>query len=451
MQTNPATKRKVVIIEDDPIMGESLLQRLELEGFDVQWHESGEDGLKGLSESSPDMIICDIRLPDMNGEEVFHAAMPSIGTTPIMFITGFANIDQAVRLVRSGAGDYITKPFEMDDFLERMEGLLQHKCSGHGDGVLGVSPAMCYIERILRRASAVESTVMLTGESGVGKEVAARFLHEVSPRVDKPFVEVNCAAIPLNLLESQIFGHEKGAFTDAKERHEGFAERAQDGTLFLDEIGELPFDMQAKLLRLLQERTYMRVGGKETLPFKARVISATNVDLQERVVAGEFREDLFYRINVIPIEIPPLRERPEDILPLMNKFMMEFAQSFDSPVRGISAIAQEQAMTHEWPGNIRELRNRVERAVVLADGTWLNHSDLFADFLLEDKTLDEVSGVASLSEARQAFERRHILNALAFTQGHISQAAELLGVSRTTLWEKMRKYDLATDQYIRET
>jgi len=451
MQVNPVTKSRVVIIEDDPIMGESLLQRLELEGYDAVWCDNGSDGLKKLRAGAPDMVICDIQLPDMNGEDVFRQAMPSLGATPIMFITGFADVDQAVRLVRSGAGDYITKPFEMDDFLSRMEGLLQHRCGGQGDGALGVSPAMCNIERILRRVSGVNSTVMLTGESGVGKEVAAQFLHEVSPHADKPFIAVNCAAIPVNLLESQIFGHEKGAYTDAKNRHEGYVERAEDGTLFLDEIGELPFDVQAKLLRLLQERTFSRVGGKETLQFRARVVSATNVGLEERVQRGEFREDLFYRINVIHVDIPPLRQRREDILPLLDRFMQDYVQSFGSAVRGISAIAQEQAMAHEWPGNVRELRNRVERAVALADGSWLTHSDLFSDFVFDDSGGGENTGVASLSEARQAFERRHILNALATTKGHISKAADMLGVSRTTLWEKMRKYNLATDQYIRES
>lgn len=313
---------------------------------------------------------------------------------------------------------------------------------------------MCQIERILRRVSGVNSTVMLTGESGVGKEVCARFLHQSSPLCDEQFIAVNCAAIPVNLLESQIFGHDKGAFTDAKSRHIGYAEQAGNGTLFLDEIGELPFDVQAKLLRLLQERTFSRVGGQETLDFRARVVSATNVDLRERVSVGQFREDLYYRINVIHVDVPPLRQRKEDILPLMERFMRDYIKSFSSQVRGISAIAQEQAISHDWPGNVRELRNRIERAVALADGSWLTHADLFPDLFpdLLGTTEDDAEscGVTPLSEARDAFERRHILNALVSTKGHITKAADLLGVSRTTLWEKMRKYDLATDQYIRE-
>lgn len=450
MQLDPVTKTRVALIEDDAIMGESLLHRLELEGYEAVWWTTGGEALKGLRGAAIDMVICDIRLPDMNGEDVFREALPDLGATPVIFITGFADVDQAVRLVRSGAGDYITKPFDMDDFLERLEVLLQIGCRGEGEGTLGTSPAMCNIERILRRVAGVDSTVMLTGESGVGKEVAARFLHQNSPRSDEPFIAVNCAAIPFNLLESQIFGHEKGAFTDAKARHEGYAEQAGEGTLFLDEIGELPFDVQAKLLRLLQERTFSRVGGKETLRFRARVVSATNVNLEDMVRHGRFREDLYYRINVIHIDVPPLRQRREDIFPLMERFMHDYVKSFHSAVRGISAIAQEQAMSHDWPGNVRELRNRVERAVALADGSWLTHADLFPDLLGADDAGVESQGVASLAQAREAFERRHILNALASTKGHISKAADLLGVSRTTLWEKMRKYDLATDQYIRE-
>jgi DNA-binding NtrC family response regulator len=450
MQTEPVTQRKVVLVEDDPIMGESLQHRLELEGYDVVWWDNGRDALSGLEHVLPDLVVCDIRLPDMNGEDVFNAALPLLGATPVMFVTGFADIDQAVRLVRAGAGDYITKPFDMDDFLTRMDGLLQNRVPGAGHGVLGASLAMCNIERILRRVAGVDSTVLLTGESGVGKEVAARFLHDVSPRAEKPFIAVNCAAIPLNLLESEIFGHERGAFTDAKARHEGYAERAGDGTLFFDEIAELPFDMQAKLLRLLQERTFSRVGGKEVLPFRARVISATNVDLEDRVHKGRFREDLFYRINVIHVDVPPLRQRRDDILPLMERFLHDYTLAFGSAVRGITAIAQEQARAHDWPGNVRELRNRIERAVALADGSWLTHADLFPDLAADCDQGENCCQVTSLSEARDAFERRHILNALASTKGHISKAADMLGVSRTTLWEKMRKYDLPTDRYIRE-
>jgi len=451
MLLKPVAKSRIVLIEDDEIMGESLLHRLELEGYEVVWWANGKDAVNGLRAADPDLVVCDIRLPDMNGEEMFRSVLPDLGATPVIFITGFADVDQAVRLVRSGAGDYITKPFDMDDFLGRLEGLLQCRSNGDGQGMLGLSPAMCNIERILRRVAGVDSTVMLTGESGVGKEVAARFLHQSSPRAEKPFVAVNCAAIPLNLLESQIFGHERGSFTDAKARHEGYAEQAGEGTLFLDEIGELPFDVQAKLLRLLQERTFSRVGGKETLQFRARVVSATNVDLEERVRHGRFREDLYYRINVIHIDVPPLRQRHADILPLMEGFMREYVQAFGSAVRGISAIAQEQALAHDWPGNVRELRNRVERAVALADGSWLTHADLFPDLLGAEDDGFEQHGVASLAQAREAFERRHILNTLASTKGHISKAADMLGVSRTTLWEKMKKYDLATDSYIRES
>jgi len=437
-------KPRVALVEDDPIMGESLVQRLEIEGFDVNWWSTGQDALEGLESVRPDLLISDIRLPDMNGEEVFHRAMPKLGVTPVMFITAFADIDQAVQLIRAGAVDYITKPFDMDDFLSRVDVLLNHPIVSDGDGkpvgALGLSQAMLDVEKVLSRVSNIDSTVLLTGESGVGKEVAARYLHNISNREDKPFVALNCAAIPANLLESELFGHEAGAFTDARDRHEGYVERAGDGILFLDEISELPIDLQAKLLRLIQERSFNRVGGKEILAFPARIITATNVDLPAKVTQGQFREDLFYRINVIHIEIPSLSERKDDILPLMRHYVEAYVEAFDSSVRGLSSLAEQAALEHLWPGNVRELRNRVERAVALCDGVWISAQDLFPEFCCGDP--GGATEVASLSDIRDDAERRHILKVLDKTNGQISQAAEILDISRTTLWEKMRKLGL---------
>lgn len=437
-------RSSVGLVEDDPVMGESLVQRLELEGFDVTWWSCGKDALEGLKSVRPDLLISDIRLPDMDGEEVFHRAMPELGITPVMFITAYADIDQAVQLIRAGAVDYITKPFDMDDFLGRVDKLLNHPLSSDGNGnpigALGQSQSMLDVEKVLGRVSNIDSTVLLTGESGVGKEVAARYLHNISNRDEKPFVALNCAAIPANLLESELFGHEAGSFTDARNRHEGYAERAGDGILFLDEISELPIDLQAKLLRLLQERSYNRVGGQEVHSFPARIIVATNVDLAQRVQNGTFREDLFYRINVIHIDIPSLSEREDDILPLLRQYVMAFVEAFDSPVRGLSSVAEEAALEYVWPGNVRELRNRVERAVALCEGTWIGGSDLFPEYCSDGVETDVE--VASLSEIRNNAERRHIAKVLGKTDGRVSKAAEILGVSRTTLWDKMRKLEL---------
>ena len=359
----------------------------------------------------------------------------------MLFITAYGDIEQAVRLVRGGADDYLTKPFDIDDLLERIERLLgEQRATRSACSTLGLSEPLRRIEALLRRVADVDSSVLFTGESGVGKEVAARFLHQVSARASSPFMAVNCAAIPAELMESELFGHERGAFTGAHSRHEGYAERARDGILFLDEVGDLPAPLQAKLLRLLHDRTFHRLGGKAPIVGQARVICSTNRDLEALVAVGGFREDLFYRINVIPVTIPPLRSRPDDILPLLRGYVRHFSETFDRPVRGLTNMGEEAALAHDWPGNMRELRNRVERAVALADQSWIGSADLFPDLGLEEAS--QHASFGTLAEAREAAERRQIERALAHTDGRVAKAAELLGVSRTTLWEKMRRIGL---------
>jgi DNA-binding NtrC family response regulator len=429
---------RVAVIEDDPVMGASLIQRLELEGYAPVWWQTGGDALAALKLQRPDLLICDIRLPDMSGEEIFRQALSELGTSPVLFITAYGDIEQAVRLVRGGADDYLTKPFDIDDLLERIERLLgDRRAMRSASSALGLSEPMRRVEALLRRVADVDSSVLFTGESGVGKEVAARFLHQVSARASSPLMAVNCAAIPGELMESELFGHERGAFTGAHSRHEGYAERARDGILFLDEVGDLPAPLQAKLLHLLHDRTFHRLGGKTPLICQARVICSTNRDLEALVAGGAFREDLFYRINVIPVTIPPLRTRPDDILPLLRGYVRHFSETFDRSVRGLTSPAEEVALGHPWPGNVRELRNRVERAVALADQPWLGLADLFPDLARGDAC--QGGRVTTLAEAREAAERRQIERALEQTDGRVAKAAELLGVSRTTLWEKMRR------------
>ncbi len=435
---------QIAIVEDDPIMGESLMQRLTLEGYEAVWWQTGAEALQALRLHRPDLMVCDIRLPDMSGEDVFRDALPEIVSSPVLFITGFGDIDQAVRLIRAGADDYLTKPFDMDDFLGRIDHLLKRRVSAASDQMtsLGHSVAMRQVEALLRRVADIDSTILLTGESGVGKEVAARFVHRISKRANSPFMAVNCAAIPTELLESELFGHERGAFTGAHSRHEGYAERARDGILFLDEISELSPSMQGKLLRLIQERTFLRVGGERPVRFAARLVCTSNADLEGLVVSGRFRRDLYYRINVIPVVLAALRTRPEDIGPLLRQYVAYFAQSFGVEVRGLATHAETVALGHDWPGNVRELRNRVERAVALARGPWIAAADLFPDL---DIVEIEATDLPPLATVRDAAERRHIVAALERTGGQIKKAADLLGVSRTTLWEKMRKLGLATD------
>jgi DNA-binding NtrC family response regulator len=435
-------KAVIVLIEDDPIMGESLTQRLVLEGYRCCWWRAGLDALAGLHEPGDvGAIVCDIRLPDIDGEELFRRVLPTIGVVPVVFMTAFGDIEQAVRLVREGADDYLTKPFDIDTLLQKLTCLLARDAGRVSSvGVLGVSEAMRQLERLLRRVKDIDSSVLLIGESGVGKEVAAKFLHGVSNRCDGPFIAVNCAAIPADLIDSELFGHEKGSFTSALALHLGFAERASRGTLFLDEVAELPIGVQAKLLRLLQERLFFRVGGERQIALTARVICATNADLRSRVEQGSFRKDLYYRLNVIELRVPSLRERPEDILPFLRSFVTEYAEQFSRQVRSITLRAEHAALAYDWPGNVRELRNRVERAVALAEGTRLDTGDLFPGM---EPELGETRRIVTLADARVEAERRQIIRALLGSGGHVGAAAKHLRVSRTTLWDKMKRLSLS--------
>ena len=428
----------VAVIEDDPILGESIVQRLVLEGHRCCWWRTGREALAGLRETrGVAAIVCDIRLSDFDGEELFRRLLPAIGATPIVFMTAFGDIKQAVRVIRAGADDYLTKPFAIDALVQKLSNLLARRAVATGSvGVLGTSEAMRQLEGLLRRIRDIESSVLLTGESGVGKEVAAKFLHKISKRFDAPFVAVNCAAIPAELVDSELFGHEKGSFTSANSLHIGFAERAGRGTLFLDEIAELPVGLQAKLLRLLQERLFLRVGGERQIAFTARLVCATNADLRRRVEQGSFRKDLYYRLNVIELRVPPLRERTEDTLPLLRSYVSAFAEQFSRPVKGVTLRAEHAVLAHQWPGNVRELRNRAERGVALAEGALLDIEDLFPEVAAVDA---EPRLIITLADARAHAERRQIINALDDAGGQLGAAAKRLQVSRTTLWEKMKR------------
>lgn len=427
------------LIEDDAVMGGSIVQRLELEGWHVRWWQSGREALAGLAESfeSLDIVVCDVRLPDMSGEIVFEeiAKLPNI--PPFIFVTGYGDIDQAVRLMRSGASDFMTKPFAMDEFLRRIETnrRAQPVKPGQRTFILGESPAIRRTEELLERYASHDLPVMITGETGAGKEVAARLLHRLSSRSTDPFVAVNCAAIPADLLESEIFGHEKGAFTGATQRHLGYAERAGRGILFLDEIGDMPLALQAKLLRLVEDQSFTRVGGEAAIRFPARVVTATHRDLARRPREMSFREDLYFRLAVLTVEIPPLRERPEDITWLLDQFLQNAVDRSSKRIRGFSALAETAALTHNWPGNVRELRNRIERAAALASSEWIMPGDLFP----ENVTASPPREFMPLADVRDAAERRQIERALHETQGQIAKAAALLDISRTTLWEKMTR------------
>jgi len=436
----------VAVVDDDPIMGESLQRALELEGWRTIWWRTGKAAVDGMSEFHPDLVLCDIRLPDMGGEDVFRATSARSLAPPFIFMTAFGQIDQAVALVRAGAHDYLTKPFELACLFQKMRDVLALRVRDGAQGTLGVSPRMLGIEALIRRLAPRSLPILFTGETGTGKEVCARFLHAICATPAEPFIAVNCAAIPADLLESEVFGHERGAFSGAHQRHLGYAERARSGILFLDEIAAMPLALQSKLLRVLEERSFHRVGGEAAVPLKARVVCATSENLVDRVRCGAFREDLFYRINAVTVELPPLRERQEDISWLLSRYFMLFAAQVDTELRGISSMAEEMALSHAWRGNVRELRNRVERAMSLANGPWIMPADMFPE--MRDAASDGLDTMLPLAAVRDAAEKRQIERVLRETGGHIGVAAKLLDISRTTLWEKMRRYGIEHERAI---
>jgi DNA-binding NtrC family response regulator len=455
----------ILIVEDDEILGRSLIQRLTLEGYDARLAADGATALSVIGRHRPDAVMCDIRLPDRDGESLMREIFARIGAVPTLFMTAYGDIDQAVRLVRAGARDYLTKPFDLDEVVEALRNATRvHILQGDAQAEdpfasFGLSVASATIRRTLERVADVDLPVLLLGETGTGKEVAARFLHAQSRRNDAPFIAVNCAALAPELVDSAIFGHEKGAFTGAVERHLGFAEKAGRGTLFLDEIGELDPGLQAKLLRLVQEREFMRVGGSRPVSFDARLVCATHRDLEAEIAAGKFREDLWYRINVVTLRMPPLRERPEEIAPLIARFLAVAGPRLRGEPVSVSPEALVAATSYDWPGNVRELENRIDRAAALAEGPQLGLHDLFPDEPLmqtggdagrasarQIATAESPAGLSSgmtLAEARDAAERAHIAATLEATGGGIQEAAVRLGISRTTLWEKMRRHGLS--------
>ncbi|MCF3932807.1 sigma-54 dependent transcriptional regulator [Acuticoccus sp. M5D2P5] len=448
----------LLLVEDDEILGASLEDRLSLEGFAVTWVHSAREAARAIRKLRPDIVVCDIRLPDGDGDDVMRDQFQSVGMVPIVFMTAFGSIDQAVRLVREGAWHYITKPFAVEDLIETLnaavgrtaEVVAQESDPAGSDTTLGVSPAMISLAKTLARVADTDLPVLLLGETGTGKEVAARYLHGVGARAERPFVPVNCGALQADLTESIIFGHEKGAFTGASGAHMGVAEETGEGTLFLDEVGELPLSVQVKLLRLLETGEFRRLGGSRNLAFRGRVVCATNRDLAKMVAEGTFREDLWFRINVVTCTLAPLRERPADIERHLTTQLARAASRFGRPDLALGADALALARQHAWAGNVRELINRVDRAVALCDGDTVGAVDLFPEKSGVTATGEGASGEgavgseASLSEVRRAAEREHILRALDRTDGVQSEAAKRLGISRTTLWEKMTRYGLTS-------
>jgi DNA-binding NtrC family response regulator len=421
-------------------MGESLLQLFRFEGVDVTWCRTARDAASTLENERFNVVVSDIRLPDRDGSDLFldlkkrHVALP-----PFLFMTAFGTIDRAVELLKAGAADYITKPFDVDVLVQKVRGLAESYGVGTetGSDVLGISPAMRRIAETLPRLARHTESLLVTGESGSGKEHVARLFHRYACGEQGEFIAVNCASIPETLMEAELFGYERGAFTGAVKAKRGYFEQANNGTLFLDEIGEMPLSMQAKLLRVIQDRHFVRLGSEKLQKSDFRLVCATHRDLKAMVETGQFREDLYYRIHVIQLRIPPLRERLEDIRWFVRHFVEAFNRSHPDEKRRIDPRTEQALMNYSWPGNVRELKHAVERACILSAGPLLDVEAFFGDSLDQGQETPLVS--QSLGDYLMACERDYLLMTLERHGNHMTHAAAALGITRKTLWEKMRR------------
>lgn len=443
---------RILIIDDEASIRATLAQILEDEGHRTSACESGEEGLALFAREEFDLVLLDLWLPGIDGLAVLER-LRGAGGTPIIVISGHGSIDSAVRSTRLGAYDFLEKPLS----LERVLLTVNHALSDRRlreqvrdlrrlsleEILVGESEPMKQLEQQIRSAAASHSRVLITGENGSGKEIVARTLHRLSPRSEQPFVDVNCAAIPEELIESELFGHRKGAFTGAIDDRKGKFELADGGTLFLDEVGDMSLKTQAKVLRVLQEQTFQRVGGQQTIKVDVRVIAATNKNLDAEINNGTFRSDLYYRLNVIPIEVPPLRARGNDVVLLADYFLRRFAAEIGQPKKKLSAGAVAKLRAYHWPGNVRELRNVAERLAILLPGDTIGAEDIQ---LAPHAAAPEIANDLTLREARDEFEKQYILARLREYAGNVSRAADALGVERSNLYRKLHAYGIRVER-----
>ena len=446
----------ILIIEDGQSQRDMLKDFLEGEGHSAAVAGSGETGLEMVRKDHFDLILLDYKMPGMNGIEVLEAVKGINPEIDVIMMTAFGTIETAVGAMKSGAADYITKPIDLEDLLIHLRRIserrtlirenevLRSQLKEKGittDRIIFRSRAMEDLVNMAGRVAASRSTVLIQGESGTGKELLARLVHNLSPRSDRPIIVVNCGAIHENLLESELFGHEKGAFTGAVRRRIGYFEEADGGSLFLDEIGELTLPLQVKLLRFLQEREFQRLGGNEVIRTDVRIISATNRDLEARVREGAFREDLFYRLNVVTMSIPPLRERKDDIPPLVDYFLAKFS-SENGGLKSISREARDLLMKYDYPGNVRELENILERATVISRDGIISVEDL----PFRDTPTDERRFEGKMKDSIEALELQMIRKAMQDSGSNQSKAADFLGISERMLRYKLKKYGIKSDR-----
>jgi len=446
-----SARHSILVVDDDTAHRTMLRTLVGGWGYEITEADDGEVAIRLVRERAYDLVLMDVRMLKVSGLEALAAVKAINPAIPVVIMTAFSSVETAVAALKQGAHDYLTKPLDFDKLRVTLERSMEHtrlkaenralraELAGRFERsrIVGRSPAMLRLLDTVAQVAPSEATVLISGESGTGKEVIAGALHVNSARREGPFVSLNCAAITESLMESELFGHEKGAFTGAERRREGRFQQADGGTLFLDEVSEMPLSMQAKLLRVLQEREFTRVGGDSLLRVDVRVVAATNTHLPDRIAAGRFREDLYYRLNVVALRLPPLRERREDIPLLAQHFLEMFAAKNRTPVKGFSPQAMDRLIRGEWPGNVRELMNAVERAVVLARADYLTAEDFPA--------IGPVPPAAALPAAEaglplSAVERTVILDTLAAAGGNKSEAARRLGITRRTLHKKLKAY-----------
>jgi two-component system nitrogen regulation response regulator NtrX len=445
---------KILIIDDEASIRSALAGILEDEGHKAVLCESGEEAIAHFARDEFDLAILDLWLPGIDGLSVLER-LNGAGAPPVIVISGHANIDMAVRATRLGAYDFLEKPLSLERVLltvnhaladrklrDQVRDLRRHFTLE--ELLIGESEAMKKLDQQIRSAAPTATRVLITGENGSGKEIVARTLHRLSARAEQAFIDVNCAAIPDELIESELFGHRKGAFTGAIDDRKGKFELADGGTIFLDEIGDMSVKTQAKVLRVLQEQTFQRVGGQQTIRVDARVIAATNKDLEAEISGGTFRSDLYYRLNVLPIEVPPLRARGNDVVLLAEHFLRRFAADTGAPKKKLSAGAATKLKMYHWPGNVRELRNVIERLAILLPGDTIEAEDMHLEARADGPVT--VDSKLTLKEARDEFEKQYILGRLREFAGNVSRTADALGVERSNLYRKLHAYGIRVER-----
>jgi two-component system, NtrC family, nitrogen regulation response regulator NtrX len=449
-------KAKILIIDDEEEIRNSLKMIFEYEGYECILAANGPAGLKMIEREDADVVFLDIKMPQMDGLEVLKGAREREGAPPIVILSGHGNIQTAVEATKLGAFDFIEKPPERERMLLVVRNALsQKKLSDENRRLklsfderyrmVGRSSSLEKVWEAVRRAAPTNATVLITGESGVGKELVARAIHRNSLRKDEAFVQVNCAAIPEELIESELFGHEKGSFTGATEKQIGKFELAHKGTIFLDEVGDMSLKTQAKVLRVLQEGEVERIGSQRTLQVDVRVIAATNKKLEEAIEAGLFREDLYFRLSVIPVRVPPLRERPEDVLPLVEHFVRQFSAENNLRPKAFSKEASEALKRHAWRGNVRELKNTVERLLIMAEGAEIGLDDL-SEVLRPGGGDAAGPATGSLRDFKESAERAFLVQKLRESKWNISATAAAIGTPRSNLYKKLEQYGISQEK-----